>query len=310
MEDWYEDHDDSLWNYRVIKPTAKGWTDDTTAIQWPLDFHFATRKRVTRGRPRVLMMDNHGSHGTPEFEYLCQSFNIIPYWFLPKLTHRCQPLDDKPFSVLKDRFRRKNNEIVRWDGDVDDKRHFFRLIKTVRKDTFKSSAIKSAFKATGLHPFDAKIVCDAIDPHWEDERILKTYGHSDDSDDIPSSKTNSAPNTPHRFTKIETQLDPIFEDDKPDLPKIKKHLRRAVSGGRQALEDLHLAQKTIKKMQKHKIPGKKSRRFVKGAAKSHYHQLLAISESIDVVQTRIGSSSIASSEMREFAIIGIAHNKL
>ena len=100
MEDWFED-DDNIANYRVIKPTSKGWTDDTTAIQWLLDFHFVTKKRVTRGRPRVLIMDNHGSHRTPEFEHICQSFNIIPYWFILKMIYRCQPLNGKPFVVLK-----------------------------------------------------------------------------------------------------------------------------------------------------------------------------------------------------------------
>ncbi|KAJ5840176.1 uncharacterized protein N7525_005364 [Penicillium rubens] len=112
IEDWF-DGDNDPSNYRVIKPTAKGWTDDKTAIQWLLDFYYTTKKRVAKGRPRVLVIDNHSSHGTPEFEYLCQSLNIIPWWFIPKLTHRCQPLDSKPFSVLKQKFRKKNNKIVR-----------------------------------------------------------------------------------------------------------------------------------------------------------------------------------------------------
>lgn len=70
MDDWY-DGDDHPDHFKVIKPIAKGWTDDETAIQWLLDFHYATKKRITRGRPRILLMDNHGSHTTPEFGYLC-----------------------------------------------------------------------------------------------------------------------------------------------------------------------------------------------------------------------------------------------
>ncbi|KAJ5335792.1 uncharacterized protein N7506_005728 [Penicillium brevicompactum] len=149
MEDWY-DGDENPSHYRVIKPTIKGWTDDKTAIQWLLDFHYATRKRVAKYRPRVLLMDNHGSYGTPEFEHICQTHNIIPWWFIPKMTHRCQPLDNKSFSVLKQKFRKKNNEIVRWGGDVSDKRHFLQLIKSVRKDAFKAKTIKSSFRDTGI----------------------------------------------------------------------------------------------------------------------------------------------------------------
>ncbi|KAJ5865434.1 uncharacterized protein N7529_007350 [Penicillium soppii] len=268
MEDWF-DGDDDPTNYRVIKPTAKGWTDDTTAIQWLLDFHYATKKRVAKGRPRVLVMDYHGSHGTPEFEHICQSFNIIPWWFIPKMTHRCQPLDGKPFSVLKQKFRRKNNEIVRWGGDVDDKRHFLQIIKTVRKDTFKSQTIKSSFKDTGLWPYDLHIVCDQIDPGWEDEPVLEIYGHTPSPNrEFPSSATNSPPNSDQRFSKVEDKIQTIFEDDELDLPKLQKHINRAIHGGNQAVQDLALAKQTIKRMQSQNIPIKKTKRIVKGASKS------------------------------------------
>lgn len=152
-------------------------------------------------------MDNYGSHGTPEFEYLCQSLNIIPWWFIPKLTHRYQPLDSKPFSVLKQKFRKKNNKIVRQGGDVNNKRHFLRLIKTVRKDTFKSRTIKSSFYNTGIWPQNPHIVCDQIDPSWEDELVLEIYSHTPSPEaEIPSSVTNSPPNSDQRFSKIENKL--------------------------------------------------------------------------------------------------------
>jgi hypothetical protein len=69
------------------------------------------------------------------------------------MAHRYQPLDNKTFSVLKQKFRKKDNEIVRWGGDVDDKRHFLRMIKQVRKDAFKSQTIKSSFRDTGIWPW-------------------------------------------------------------------------------------------------------------------------------------------------------------
>lgn len=268
MEDWYDGDDDPL-GYRIIKPTANGWTDDRTAIQWLLSFHYATRKRVTKGRPRVLLMDNHGSHGTPEFEHICQSYNIIPYWFLPKLTHYCQPLDDKPFSVLKQKFRRMNNEVVRWGGDVDDKRNFLRIIKSVRKETFKSRTIKSAFRDTGLWPWNPDVVTNKLDPHWENESVIQILGHTPSPEaEIPSSITNSPPDSHQRFSKIEDKLGTLFENETLDLPKIQKHINRAISGGKQAIQDLKLADQTIKKMQNHKNPVPKSRRIIKGASKS------------------------------------------
>ncbi|KAJ5858343.1 hypothetical protein N7534_003620 [Penicillium rubens] len=241
MEDWF-DGDNDPSNYKVIKPTAKGWTDDKTAIQWLLDFHYTTKKR---------------------------------------------PLDGKPFSVLKQKFRKKNNEIVRWGGDVDDKRHFLRLIKTVRKDTFKSRTIKSSFYDTGIWPWNPHIVCDQIDPGWEDEPVLEIYGHTPSPEaEILSSVTNSPPNSDQRFSKIENKLQTIFENDEPDLPKVQKHINRAIHGGKQAIQDLALAKQTIKKMQSHKIPVKRSKRIIKGASKSHYRQLQAIRGFIDAVRRK------------------------
>jgi hypothetical protein len=143
------------------------------------------------------------------------------------------------------------------------------LIKTVRKDTFKSRTIKSSFYDTGIWPWNPHIVCDQIDPGWEDEPVLEIYGHTPSPEaEILSSVTNSPPNSDQRFSKIENKLQTIFENDEPDLPKVQKHINRAIHGGKQAIQDLALAKQTIKKMQSHKIPVKRSKRIIKGASKS------------------------------------------
>lgn len=143
------------------------------------------------------------------------------------------------------------------------------MIKTVRKDTFKSRTIKSSFYDTGIWPWNPHIVCDQIDPGWEDEPVIEIYGHTPSPEvEIPSSITNSPPNSDQRFSKIENKLQTIFENDEPDLPKVQKHIKRAIQGGKQAIQDLALAKQTIKKMQSHKIPIKKSKRIIKGASKS------------------------------------------
>lgn len=60
----------------------------------------------------------------------------------------------------------------------------------------------------------------------------------------------------------------LLEDKELDLPKIQKHIKRAIKGGKQAITDLNLTNQTIKKLQKHRIPTPKSRRIIKGASKS------------------------------------------
>jgi len=94
-------------------------------------------------------------------------------------------------------------------------------------------------------------------------------GESSSSDvEIPSSRTNSPPDTHFRYSKIEDKLETLFEDEELDLPKVQKHINRTISSGKQALQDLTLANSTIKKIQNHKSPTPKSRRIIKGASKS------------------------------------------
>lgn len=50
-----------------IKPTPNGWINDETANEWLCSFHEATIPLIKKGRPRLLLMDNHGSHTTLEF---------------------------------------------------------------------------------------------------------------------------------------------------------------------------------------------------------------------------------------------------
>ncbi|KAJ5365290.1 hypothetical protein N7517_008176 [Penicillium concentricum] len=56
MAEWYENI--TTPDFR-IKPTPSGYSDDEKALQWLFSFHEATVSRVQKGRPRLLLMDNH-----------------------------------------------------------------------------------------------------------------------------------------------------------------------------------------------------------------------------------------------------------
>ena len=57
---------------------------------------------LTRETPmELLLMDNHGSHTTPEFIILCNQHNIQPFPFPAHLTHCMQPLDVGLFHLYK-----------------------------------------------------------------------------------------------------------------------------------------------------------------------------------------------------------------
>ena len=49
---------------------------------------------------KLLLMDNHGSHETPEFIKLANDNHILPYPLIAHLTHCMQPLDVGVFAPL------------------------------------------------------------------------------------------------------------------------------------------------------------------------------------------------------------------
>ena len=50
---------------------------------------------------QLLLIDNHGSHTTPEFSLLANENRIRPFPFIPHLTHCMQPLDVGVFQPYK-----------------------------------------------------------------------------------------------------------------------------------------------------------------------------------------------------------------
>ncbi|KAJ5790239.1 uncharacterized protein N7518_007250 [Penicillium psychrosexuale] len=94
IEEWYTNI--TIPDF-CIKPTPKGWIDNDTAFKWLCSFHEATKNRVQKDRPRVLLIDNHLSHTSLEFTTFCTDKFIILIWFLPHTTHLYQPLDGQAF---------------------------------------------------------------------------------------------------------------------------------------------------------------------------------------------------------------------
>jgi hypothetical protein len=54
----------------VIVLSANGWTTDELDLEWVKHFNRHTASR-TRGVYRLLILDGHGSHATPEFDQFC-----------------------------------------------------------------------------------------------------------------------------------------------------------------------------------------------------------------------------------------------
>ncbi|EED11599.1 transposon, putative [Talaromyces stipitatus ATCC 10500] len=127
---------------------------DEIGLQW-LQKHFIphTTSR-TKGRYRMLILDGHGSHLTPQFDQICTENNIIPVCMPPHSSHLLQPLDVGCFAVLKRQYALHVEQRVRLGFNHIDKYDFLTAFPEARTVAYKAENIQNGFKATGLVPFD------------------------------------------------------------------------------------------------------------------------------------------------------------
>ena len=89
MDSWYNE---GLYGTELILLSESGYTNDQLAMKWLQHFILHTESSKT-STFKVLLMDSHTSHRTPEFTLLASEYNIHLYAFPSHLTHILQPLD-------------------------------------------------------------------------------------------------------------------------------------------------------------------------------------------------------------------------
>jgi hypothetical protein len=80
--------------------TESGYINEEKALKW-LD-RFIGQTGAGPDKPwKILLMDNHASHCTPDFDLKCLTNHIEPFRFLSYFTHVLQPLDVAIFRPWK-----------------------------------------------------------------------------------------------------------------------------------------------------------------------------------------------------------------
>ena len=87
IEGWYQESKLPP-NWR-IEVSPNGWTSDEIGLRWLQKvFIPETNDRMT-GSYRLLVLDGHGSHLTPEFDKVCSENNIILICMPPHSSNYC-----------------------------------------------------------------------------------------------------------------------------------------------------------------------------------------------------------------------------
>ena len=100
---WYRTGIPHDW---VIGLSENGWTNDEVGYKWLTEVYDKYTRGRTIGKYRLLLLDGHGSHFTPEFDEFCKKNSIVWLCYPPHSTDLLQPLDFGCFSVLKETYGR------------------------------------------------------------------------------------------------------------------------------------------------------------------------------------------------------------
>ncbi len=157
---WFHQGLPPTWTFSV---SPNGWTSNQIGLQWIQHFERHTRSK-TIGSKRLLVLDNHGSHTTPEFRSFCESNSIILLWMPPHSSHLLQPLDVGCFGPLKTAFSKQNQDLIKNHIFHVTKEDFLATFHTAFLASFNQSNIQAGFRGSGLHPFDPEAVLSQLEP--------------------------------------------------------------------------------------------------------------------------------------------------
>ena len=141
----------------IFTTSNTGYSNDWISLQWIKHFdHYS--QRYQRGSWRLLVMNGYGSHHTREFLSYCENHKIIPFDLPSHTTYLLQPLNVCVFQPLKHWHSKAVNEAVQTGDEIFTKIKLLAAFHGFRSKAFKNTTIRSAWKQTGLIPFDPNVV--------------------------------------------------------------------------------------------------------------------------------------------------------
>ena len=150
MEQWFLN---DVPDNELFAVSKTGYTDDEHTLAWLTYFERHSSSRQA-GVWRLLILDGYGSHCTFQFVTFCDAHKIIPLCFPAHATHLMQPLDVVVFQPYKHYHAKAVDNATRTGCSDFNKVEFLAPITSIRHNTFKCNTIRSAFRLTGLIPYD------------------------------------------------------------------------------------------------------------------------------------------------------------
>ena len=146
----------------LLATSPTGYSNDNLAVWWLEHFNKHTKKTQI-GDHRMLILDGFGSHMTYEFWQFAKRKRILLFRLPPHSTHLTQPLDVGIFQPFKHHHTEAIDAAVRAGNMEFSKLDFLASFQAIRASTFTKSSILSAWKNTGLIPYNPNVVLAKIE---------------------------------------------------------------------------------------------------------------------------------------------------
>jgi hypothetical protein len=150
----------------------------------------------TQGCYRLLVLDGHGSHVTPEFDRYCLDHAIIVLCMPPHSSHLLQPLDVGCFGPLKSAYGKLVEQKMGLGVNHIDKVEFLPLYREARAQSLSSKNVVSSFAATGIAPFDPDRVLN---------HLLTRFQTPTPPFQLSPARVSLTAETPRNITQLEAQ---------------------------------------------------------------------------------------------------------
>ena len=151
---WYTNFTDGH-----IALSENGWTDNELGLEWLKECFHPETEKTQKGEYRLLIFDGHASHITTEAIRFCIEKKIVLLCLPPHSTHILQPLDIGVFSPLATAYKNGVQARTRFGASYAiDKVDFLEIYSHARKEAVTEENIRSAWKKSGLSPYDPEAV--------------------------------------------------------------------------------------------------------------------------------------------------------
>src|SRR4051794_36054649 len=150
---WFYEQAPDDW---MAVTSKKGWTTDLLAMAWMEKIFEPQTRDKANGQHRILIVNGHGSHLTPEFLDYAEKHKIIVLLMPSHTSHILQPMD-RVFPSVKHWFRHEVDSWLKLGETRVTKTDFMRIYSKTRPKAMTVETVQSGFRKTGLNPFNPAI---------------------------------------------------------------------------------------------------------------------------------------------------------